>query len=73
MADNCRGLFGLIFGHRFEARYNEEETARPMSFETKTFEDVLAGLRATKLCKRTFACSVCRRCGKTAVKPGPLD
>ena len=73
----CRGLFGAIFGHSFNARYNVERTfanvdnnlileamdRAPMDEFTST---IIESIRKQSF-KETYLGEVCCRCGKTVL------
>jgi len=66
----CNGLFGKLFGHKFEAVYNEEEGEGKWPYKEGTIESKMAVIdmissiiESTKSRKRTYIHSVCKRCG----------
>ncbi len=64
MINDCKGLVGLIFGHRFEGRYSIEETTFPVNTgHGWVVEDVERLIKASKNYKRTYHGDVCTRCG----------
>ena len=59
--DQCKGLFGKLFGHKFKAQYDVEP---PEHFEfTRCSADAFVKC-AESLTKQTYVCAVCLRCGK---------
>ncbi len=61
--DECKGLSGALFGHKYEAVYDT----------TRTFPDHMAGVKIATLDgaevimskTSTYVGSFCKRCGKT--------
>lgn len=65
-AKDCRGLWGLLFGHRFEAAY-DEDVRFPDSFKAEIATPEI--LEAAKSRKRTCRGYICRRCGEARNAP----
>lgn len=61
--NKCKGIFGLIFGHKFVHNYNTEESFpdRPIKLDGAVYpEDLVNSFKQTK---ETYVNSVCSRCG----------
>jgi len=76
----CSGLFGKLFGHKFEAVYNEEEGEGKWPYKEGTIESKIAAtydmispiIESTKSRKRTYIHSVCKRCGVVCKRCGVI-
>jgi hypothetical protein len=68
--NKCNGLMGLLFGHKFEGRYNEEESegTMPVSEYFVFSNDIDKVINATKSRKLTYVHDVCKRCGQVVEK-----
>lgn len=76
--DNCKGLTGWLFGHKFYPRYDESSsTTTPGNFSSVGIPDTVLSQAVEEeyLCdiiaaangdssKRTYVHDVCVRCGK---------
>lgn len=71
----CSGLFGWMFGHKFRARFNEEESEGKWPFKEGTLESqitVASGpsvnsasiINSTKSKSSKYVLEVCERCGE---------
>lgn len=63
----CDGLFGRLFGHRYEAQY-DVRPPRECNFEKGSALAMVQVIDA--LSAKTYQGSVCRRCGDRVVKQG---
>lgn len=75
----CRGFVGRIFGHRFEAAYDnkcgEGKIPDPTDVGMKVATvhgNLPAIIEATKSRESRYVHSVCRRCGKTISRGSQL-
>lgn len=63
----CHGLWGMLFGHKFEARYDEVITSHAPPIKSMSVfcdAEVLAALgRLYNDTRSTYAHDVCVRCG----------
>lgn len=57
----CNGFIGLIFGHKYEARYSYGHPTLTKAGSYWEAREVVAVLEASKL--KTYVCDVCTRCG----------
>lgn len=66
MNHSCKGLLGLLFGHKFRPVFNGEPTQQVSEVKgcTEELAEFFAGIRRT-----TYVCSVCTRCGATTKEP----
>lgn len=68
MNNECSGLMGLWFGHKFEARY-DEETTDPKDFPSNVNVPVWVNpaeiILANKDKTTTYVGDICVRCGTT--------
>lgn len=83
--NDCKGITGWLFGHKFEARYdsNDNQTT-PGNFTTQQVpEDILSQAIEDGEClsdileamavnskKSTYVHDVCVRCGKVVIRQG---
>jgi hypothetical protein len=59
----CEGLFGRLFGHRYEPRYSKSApTYALQTIENLVFADEIALILETSKAV-TYRCDVCTRCG----------
>jgi len=60
MSDDCKGIFGKIFGHNYQARY----TTGPGDFSGMegSLHACLTMMEEAK--SKTYECDICSRCGK---------
>jgi len=69
----CSGLFGQLFGHKFEAVYDDAIETGKFEYPEEVFPcvrlDLVGFTNAQKLHKRTYRGSVCKRCGETVNVP----
>ena len=70
MENKCSGLFGLLFGHKFQPVYHTQESIPDGLILNELIQDVddfyVAGaLQAAKLIQSTYVKHVCKRCGQT--------
>ena len=83
MSDKCMGIWGALFGHKFEPRYNETESPTNSDNVTgaKEIVETIVGSGSALLsceiasimdsfciCKSEYIHDVCVRCGKIAQK-----
>ena len=65
MTDSCKGLVGLIFGHKFQPRYNTGAPAasgiKLAEYDAEILELSIRAVEASK--PPTYAHDVCVRCG----------
>jgi hypothetical protein len=76
MKDKCNGLWGWLFGHKFQARFNEEEGEGRWPFKVFNIERSMYGtpdphnidmssiINSTKSRKSTYVFDICERCGE---------
>ena len=72
----CNGLVGLLFGHKFEARYNSEEGEGKWPFKEGSLESQITStnqnaaniISCTKNNRQTYIQDVCKRCGMVIEK-----
>lgn len=71
--NNCKGIFGWLFGHKFEGHYNSTSTVpgnlkieNGLSSLTMSGYEQAALISELKNDTDTFVCCVCKRCGQTA-------
>lgn len=59
--DTCQGIFGRLFGHQFEAIFDEKPSVLPSTYRGPSWlaEGIL---KAGK--QRTYRGIFCKRCGK---------
>jgi hypothetical protein len=81
--NKCKGLFGWLFGHKFEARYDENnDETEPGNFtvqqvpenvlylaveDGELLSDILKSMKANSS-KSTYIHDICVRCGKVINK-----
>lgn len=67
----CRGLFGLIFGHKYRPRFNEEivPPAELGHFKGTTYGMEMVIDKLTEK-KSTYVLDCCERCGRMKKDPG---
>lgn len=65
MSNECNGLTGLIFGHKYQPRYNK---GTPTMTKVQLMDqDVAGAIRAIEASKpTTYVHDVCARCGDIA-------
>lgn len=61
MADECCGIMGWLFGHKFEAVYSYGEPTITIPFAVTYMPGDIQALEASK--KQTYKGHVCKRCG----------
>ena len=61
--DDCKGLFGKLFGHKFEEISDIKETATPIEAENLPSHIMLELLKNSKMKSKTYLFSQCKRCG----------
>lgn len=68
--NECKGIFGLLFGHRFKARYSTAEKERENDYDLKlsngmfsTDQRAVMVAAYTPLTETTYEHDVCVRCG----------
>lgn len=75
--NKCNGLVGLLFGHKFETRYDEEVGEGKWPFQEGTIESQLTStdtryiseiVDSTRSHKETYIRDICKRCGTTVEK-----
>ena len=77
MDTKCCGLFGKLFGHRFEARYDSEESEGklPDQLTSVTIDAhyLVQIVEATRSIKETYIHDICTRCGETTNNSTPKE
>lgn len=70
MRQDCIGIFGWLFGHKFEGRYNVYKEKHPMTMNPPlgAFIDI-KGPVPPNIDKRMYQGDVCLRCGQIVNKP----
>lgn len=84
--NKCVGLWGWLFGHKFQARFNEEESDGKWPFKEGTLESqmttavqggydvsVSSIVNSTKSHKSSYVLDVCERCGEIIKHDEPKD
>lgn len=69
MSAECEGLFGRLFGHKFQPQY---ETTPPPDDLFAGMTRVASGVvetMTTAYTKKTYVRDVCKRCGKSIERP----
>lgn len=67
--DDCKGIFGFLFGHKFRPRYHEEQQASSTPLPDDLMmelgaDDASMLIEAMRSYKQTYVGDVCVRCGK---------
>jgi hypothetical protein len=71
--NKCKGIFGLLFGHKFEGRYNVEKSEGKWPLQEGSIESqitstnpdsVYAIIESSRDQKKTYVKDVCVRCGE---------
>jgi len=80
--DSCKGLFGALFGHKFEARYDKKDnTTAPGNFSSigipdyileealvsENLQDIIAAANGDSS-SSTYVHDICVRCGEVVVR-----
>ena len=74
--NQCKGIIGFLFGHKFEERCDEENGTGKWPFSDTMLSnqqlvfssDVSNVIMATASSKSTYVKDVCVRCGKVIVR-----
>jgi hypothetical protein len=71
--NKCKGIFGLLFGHKFEGRYNTEEGEGKWPLKEGSIESQITStnpsavseiIESSRNQKTTYIKDVCVRCGE---------
>ena len=71
MKENCKGLFGKLFGHKYEARGNSTSSAPTVKRIGEGYSDaneIIGILEASKSKTFDYLFDICVRCGNRIEK-----
>ena len=75
--NKCKGILGLLFGHRFDGKYDDKVEYQNINLSEQAFEHlhILNGGFQTPLLRNEskYVHSVCRRCGQVVKRDVVLD